>query len=51
MAGSEGAPLLWRDLRPRMPDDHAAAWNAKITADIADSLRTMDRIERAPGGA
>ncbi|MGH2586591.1 MAG: flavin reductase family protein [Dehalococcoidia bacterium] len=42
MAGEEAAPLWWRDLRPRMPAEHAAAWNQKIAADIEDSLRTMD---------
>ena len=43
MDGGDGAPLWWRDLRPRMPAEHAAAWDRKIAADIEDSLRTMDR--------
>ena len=43
MAGEEGTPLWWRDLRPRMPAEQAAAWERKIAADIADSLRTMDQ--------
>jgi flavin reductase (DIM6/NTAB) family NADH-FMN oxidoreductase RutF len=43
MDGCDGAPLWWRDLRPRMPAEHAAAWDRKISADIADSLATMDR--------
>jgi flavin reductase (DIM6/NTAB) family NADH-FMN oxidoreductase RutF len=42
MEGQDGAPLWWRDLRPRMPADAAAAWERKITGDIEDSLRTMD---------
>jgi len=42
MEGGEGAPLWWRDLRPRMPAEHAAAWDRKIAADIEHSLRTMD---------
>ena len=45
MAGQGGAPLWWRDLRGRMPLEHAAAWERKITADIDDSLRTMDTIK------
>lgn len=44
MAGGDGSPLWWRHLRPRMPAEHAAAWQGKIAADIADSRRTMDRI-------
>jgi flavin reductase (DIM6/NTAB) family NADH-FMN oxidoreductase RutF len=44
MSGGEGAPLWWRDLRPRMPAEHAAAWDRKIAADIEDSLRTMDHV-------
>ena len=43
MDGGDGAPLWWRDLRPRMPAEHAAAWDRKIAADIENSLRTMDR--------
>jgi flavin reductase (DIM6/NTAB) family NADH-FMN oxidoreductase RutF len=43
MSGGDGAPLWWRDLRPRMPADQVAAWDRKISADIEDSLRTMDR--------
>jgi flavin reductase (DIM6/NTAB) family NADH-FMN oxidoreductase RutF len=43
MAGRDGAPLWWRDLRPRMSAEAAAAWERKIGADIEDSLRTMDR--------
>lgn len=42
MEGRDGAPLWWRDLRARMPAEQAAAWDRKIAADIADSLRTMD---------
>ena len=42
MAGQEGVPLWWRDLRGRMPPEHTAAWERKIAADIADSLQTMD---------
>ena len=48
MDGDAGAPLWWRDLRPRMPPDEAAAWERKITADIADSLQTMDRVPAPP---
>jgi flavin reductase (DIM6/NTAB) family NADH-FMN oxidoreductase RutF len=44
MNGGEGAPLWWRDLRPRMPAEHAAAWDRKIAADVEDSLGTMDQI-------
>lgn len=44
MSGGEGAPLWWRDLRPRMPAAHAVAWDRKIAADIEDSLRTMGQI-------
>jgi len=42
MEGSDGAPLWWRDLRPRMPAEAAATWERKIADDIQDSLRTMD---------
>ncbi|MGE0544482.1 MAG: flavin reductase family protein [Dehalococcoidia bacterium] len=45
MDGREGAPLWWRDLRPRMPGEQAAVWDRKIAGDIADSLATMDTIE------
>jgi flavin reductase (DIM6/NTAB) family NADH-FMN oxidoreductase RutF len=48
MAGMDGAPLPWRDLRPRMPEEHASAWQRKIAGDIADSRATMDAI---PGRA
>jgi flavin reductase (DIM6/NTAB) family NADH-FMN oxidoreductase RutF len=44
MAGEEGLPLWWRDLRPRMPTERAVAWERKIAADVEDSLRTMDRL-------
>lgn len=47
MEGADGAPLWWRYLRPRMPAEHAAAWDRKIGADIADSLATMDRVFRS----
>lgn len=43
LGGGGGAPLWWRDLRPRMPAQHAATWDRKIAADIEDSLRTMDQ--------
>ena len=42
MDGRDGTPLWWRDLRPRMPAEQAAAWDHKIAVDIEDSLRTMD---------
>ena len=45
MEGTSGAPLWWRDLRPRMPAEAADAWARKITADIEDSLQTMDQID------
>jgi flavin reductase (DIM6/NTAB) family NADH-FMN oxidoreductase RutF len=45
--GSDGPPLLWRDLRRRMPPEHAAAWSAKISADITDSLYSMDQVNGA----
>lgn len=44
MEGREGAPLWWRDLRPRMPEEQSAMWDRKIAADIEDSLVTMDAI-------
>jgi flavin reductase (DIM6/NTAB) family NADH-FMN oxidoreductase RutF len=44
MDGREGAPLWWRDLRPRMPAEQAATWDRKIAGDIEDSLATMDAI-------
>jgi flavin reductase (DIM6/NTAB) family NADH-FMN oxidoreductase RutF len=44
MEGREGAPLWWRDLRPRMPAERSAMWDRKIAADIGDSLMTMDAI-------
>ena len=48
MDGGDGSPLWWRDLRPRMPAEEAAAWQRKIAGDIEDSLRTMDAIELPP---
>ena len=42
----EGAPLWWRDLRPRLPAAEAARWDAKSRADIAHSLTVIDQIER-----
>jgi flavin reductase (DIM6/NTAB) family NADH-FMN oxidoreductase RutF len=46
MDGREGAPLWWRDLRPRMPAEQAAIWDRKIAWDVEDSLSTMDAIEQ-----
>jgi len=49
MAGRDGAPLGWRDLRPRMPAEAAASWERKIAADTEDSLRTMDGGQSSAG--
>jgi flavin reductase (DIM6/NTAB) family NADH-FMN oxidoreductase RutF len=47
---SEGSPLWWRDLRPRMPADKRAIWDAKSAASMRAAEQMMDRITPSPSG-
>ena len=40
----DGAPLWWRDLRPRMPEEQLRLWGAKSAADTRLAEETMDDL-------
>jgi flavin reductase (DIM6/NTAB) family NADH-FMN oxidoreductase RutF len=42
---TNGSPLWWRDLRPRMPADKRAIWEAKQASSIAMAIETMERLD------
>jgi flavin reductase (DIM6/NTAB) family NADH-FMN oxidoreductase RutF len=44
----EGEPLWWRDLRPRMPAEQAAIWDAKQAVRRRLAIETMDSVRRGP---
>ncbi len=44
-AAGDGQPLWWRDARRQLPPEWLAEWDAKISAEIENSLRTMDHLD------
>lgn len=43
-ARSEGGPLWWRDLRPRMPPELRQRWEEQTKKNVATSLKIMDTL-------
>ena len=43
-ARSEGEPLWWRDLRPRMPPELQRRWEEQTKKNVATSLKIMDTL-------
>lgn len=44
VARGDGAPLWWRDLRRRMPEQQRAAWEAQSAASMRAAAEAMDAI-------